>query len=179
MIDDGHCSASSCARKGRRGVTGYALRRVFVGVGMAGCSIDGVFGAAVRRLSRLGSGGITRVASAAPSHPNSQPTTPPPSRRWLVEGSRTAACGQGAMGVIPADSLALGARVAHVFVATSDKAAVLPRPASPVRTAAVPNRLSRPYVHRRRHQLFFQQPSPRSWPGLSSSRAIEGAPRGR
>jgi len=83
------------------------------------------------------------------------------------------------MGVIPADSLALGARVAHVFVATSDKAAVLPRPASPVRTAAVPNRLSRPYVHRRRHQLFFQQPSPRSWPGLSSSRAIEGAPRGR
>ncbi|SBP87802.1 hypothetical protein THIARS_60515 [Thiomonas delicata] len=45
-----------------------------------------------------------------------------------------------------------------------------------MRTAAVPNRLSRPYVHRRRHQLFFQQPSPRSWPGLSSSRAIEGAP---
>ena len=56
--------------------------------------------------SRPGSGGITRVAMTAPSHPNRQRTTLPPGRGWSVEGSRTAACGQGAMGAIPADCLA-------------------------------------------------------------------------
>ena len=72
--------------------------------------------------SRLGSGGITRVASAAPSHPNSQPTTPPPSRRWFVKGSRTPSRGQGASVCSPRHGSRAGARVAHVFVATSSKA---------------------------------------------------------
>lgn len=70
---------------------------------------------------------------------------------------------------------ALWARVAHAFVATFFKALRSFRTAAPVRTAAVPGLLARPLFFRRRHQLSCQQPSPRSWPGLSSSRAVDGA----
>jgi hypothetical protein len=52
-----------------------------------------------------------------------------------------------AMGSLSAASLARqGARVAHVFVATFVKALCTRSPASPVRTAAVPDVLARPHV---------------------------------
>ncbi len=73
----------------------------------------------------------------------------------------------------------LWASVAHVFVATSRKALCSLRPSAPVRTAAVPGLLARPPLFRRRHQLSCQQPRLRSWPGLSSSRAVDGAAWGR
>ncbi len=65
----------------------------------------------------------------------------------LSRTSRTPARGYWAMCSIPAHRLARqGARVAHVFVATSIKALCTRCPASPVRTAAVPDVLARPHV---------------------------------
>ena len=72
------------------------------------------------------SGGMSRVAMTAPSHPNSQRTTLPLCRCGLVEGSRTAACGQGQWVSSPQTASRARARVALVFVATSHKATVLP-----------------------------------------------------
>lgn len=74
----------------------------------------------------------------------------------------------------PACSLARqGARVVHVSVATFVKALRALGPASPVRTAAVRNLLTRPNVRRRRLQLYFRQPFLRSFPTFSRNRASE------
>ena len=114
----------------------------------------------------------------APSGPNRQPTTLPPGRRWSVEGSRTAACGQGAMGVIPADCLARWDARRSRFRRDVLQGRCAICPAAPVRTAAVPGLLARSLFFRRRLQLSCQQPSPRSWPSLSrncASKVLPGA----
>ena len=99
--------------------------RTFGCVDMAGCSVCVVSGAAVQGLSRPVSGGITRVAMTVPSNPNRRRTTLPPGRRWFVKGSRTPSRRLGASVRPLRHGSRAGARVVHVFVATSSKAAVL------------------------------------------------------
>ncbi len=129
--------------------------------------------------SRHGSGGMSRVEMTAPSRPNSQPTTPRRADVGWSRISRTAACGQGAMGVIPADCLARLGRASLTF---SSRRPARPHVHPPGFAGAKPPPCRWAYCRGRCEpgtaQLCVQQPFHRGLP-RSSCTCLIGVSHGR